>query len=343
MKISFYLNEARQKNLYCRISDGSNKLSFSLGKAVKQSDWDEKESMPKSSKASELYYDLKEFKDFLEKKYFEFKSKNNSEKVLQQLKQEAFHLLNASKNTASESESNLSEALIKLRDMKHSHPTENYLKAFMLYSGAKKKDIQYKNIYGHIAILYKDITYMVSHRDDLRKEYQYYFENKSYIEIGGGEIPSELWSYFLKEILELPVDELIIALYHQWQIYWGEKKAIIGGEKERYERLRRQSWESLQILISTIQFNSQDIVKNAESIGDELIPLIAFVIYDQYEDHEEKFYDECMDWLTENGEDFLTCGETFEDICIEKDSNNEDDFDSDEWYYIYNPLFEFND
>ena len=42
MKVAFYLNENRKKNLYCRISDGVERVTFSLDYCVDAKKWDPK-------------------------------------------------------------------------------------------------------------------------------------------------------------------------------------------------------------------------------------------------------------------------------------------------------------
>jgi hypothetical protein len=250
------------------------------------------------------------------------------------LKTEAIKLFN---NQNEPKEEDWIAARAKLHDLKHAHPTENYLKAFLKFSGAKMDEIKYKPIDSHMLILYEDMTYMISHGDDFKEDYKHYFENERYDEIYT-QTPAELWGHFLTEVCPFETDELIVEVYRSWCIYWDARRDKIKGGEQRYERMRTEAFRDLQVFLQTLQVNPANAIKNASSIDDlQLIPLIAMAIYESYEDKDE-FYDECVSFIEEYGEDYITHGDTFESIGID-----EDDDDSDEWYYIYNPMFEFED
>lgn len=333
MKMVFYLNENRQKNLYCRVSDGKERFTISLGRTVDTNIWDEQSGMPKASADFDLSDDLQEYRKYLEEKYHELKL-DGKIPVLPLLKNEALKLL---EDDSEDNASEWREIRVKLHDLKHIHPAENYIKAFLKFSGAKRKDIQYKPLSGHMLILYEDTTYMISHSGDFKEQYKHYFESSSYDEIYTAT-PAQLWDFFLTEINPMEADELTTEIYGEWRVYWQEMKERIRGGEQRYERMKTESFRDLQVFFQTLQVNPVYAVKNASAINDiELLPLIAMAVYNSYEDKNE-FYDECITFLTDYGEDYLTHGDTFETVCID-----ETDDDSDEWYYIYNPMFEFND
>jgi hypothetical protein len=334
MKVVFFLNEGRQKNLYCRVSDGKERFTISLGKTIESKDWDNEEGMPKSSSDIDIYFGLKEFKEYLEKKYYELKANSKLEDVLTVLKKEAAKLFSTTDDSTEEHWDN---ARAKLHDIKHQHPIKNYIDAFLKFSGANRKDIRHKPLDGHILIEYEDITYMISHTDDFIEEYKHYFEKESYDEIYT-QTPHELWDYLLKETTSLGADELIVEVYRAWRVYWrAQRDEVVGGER-RYEMMKNEAFQELQVLFQTINIDMSNAISNANSINDiGLIPVIAMALYNQYENKAE-FYEECVSYITEYGEDYLTHGDTFEAVCID-----ENDESSDEWYYIYNPMFGFND
>ncbi|WP_158085182.1 hypothetical protein [Niastella vici] len=44
------------------------------------------------------------------------------------------------------------------------------------------------------------------------------FEKNSYIEICT-QTPEQLWNYFLNEVCDLKIDDLIIEIFRSWQTY----------------------------------------------------------------------------------------------------------------------------
>jgi len=332
MKVAFYLSGTRKKNLYCRVSDGKERFTLSLGKNVEIDQWDQETESPKAD--FDLAEDLKGFKSYLEQKYHELKLNAKQSEVLPLLKAEAIKLFN---NQNEPKEEDWIAARARLHDLKHAHPAENYLKAFLKFSGAKMNEIKYKPIGGHMLVLYEDTTYMISHGDDFKEDYKHYFEKESYDEIYT-ETPAQMWDHFLSEVCPFETDELMVELYRAWHIYWDKKRDEIKGGEQRYERFRTDAFRDLQIFFQTLQVNSAKAIENASSINDlQLIPLIAMTVYESYDDKDE-FYAECVTFIEEYGSDYITGGDTFEVIGIDEDNDH-----SDEWYYVYNPMFEFDD
>jgi hypothetical protein len=90
MKIAFYLVPNRKKNLYCRISDGKERITFSLEYAVAPEEWDEKNEMLDDEDVQ--FYTLRELKSRLTKKYHLLKTEAK-ENILTLLKNEAESLM----------------------------------------------------------------------------------------------------------------------------------------------------------------------------------------------------------------------------------------------------------
>jgi hypothetical protein len=65
MKIVYYLNEGRKKNLYCRISDGTERVTFSLEYTVELEKWNAKKNEVDFEDFH--YFTLRNFKDYLTK------------------------------------------------------------------------------------------------------------------------------------------------------------------------------------------------------------------------------------------------------------------------------------
>lgn len=92
MKIVYYIESDRKENLYCRISDGENRVSFPLGYIIATGEWKELEEGV--SIEDPHYTTLMNLKEYLSNRYLELKSLEISTfSVLETLKKEAEHLL----------------------------------------------------------------------------------------------------------------------------------------------------------------------------------------------------------------------------------------------------------
>ncbi|UFH57736.1 hypothetical protein [Spirosoma sp. KNUC1025] len=69
MTIAFYLDQARKKNLYCRLSDGSAQIAFPLGYTVEADRWDRdwQETTPEDPH----FLTLGSFRSYLDRRYHE--------------------------------------------------------------------------------------------------------------------------------------------------------------------------------------------------------------------------------------------------------------------------------
>lgn len=215
------------------------------------------------------------------KKYHELKLNAKQSEVLPMLKAEAIKLFNNQNNP---SEEDWVAARARLHDLKHIHPTENYLKAFLKFSGANIDEIKYKPLGGHMLVLHDDVTYIIFYGDDFKEEYKHYFEKESYSEIYT-ETPAELWGYFLTDICPFETHELMVEIYRAWRIYWDAQRDEIKGGEQRYERFRTEAFQDLQVLFHVLQVNPANAVESASAIDDsQLVPIIAMMIYKSYED-----------------------------------------------------------
>lgn len=216
---------------------------------------------------------------------------------------------------------------------------KNYLKAFLKFSNANLDELRYKTFDGHLLVEYDGETYMVSHTNDFKNDYKHYFEKNSYMEIYT-QTPEQLWNYFLNEVSDLKIDDLIIEIFRSWQTYWVAQKDEIKGGEKRYERMRNESHQGLQVFFKTLQINKTNAIKNTTAIDDtQLIPILAIAFYNQYNDHDKDiFYEKCIRYIIKNGKEIITDGDTFQCVRLHDESSN-----SDESYYIYNPMYEFDD
>jgi hypothetical protein len=217
-------------------------------------------------------------------------------------------------------------------------PLQEYLRAFMKYSGAKPSEIQIKKYFNHAYVLYQGETYEVSRTEDLREDYRDYFERESFDEIYTQTHEGAFQCMLEEGDIEIEAGTFITKIYKRWRSYWDDKKDEIK-RPEWYQELRRRSWEELQILLQAVSTDTKNAIKYASELeATEFLPIVILVIRDQYEDVDE-FLDHAIEQLTAHGDAFLTMGDVFEVVYL----GDEEDEDDCEEYYIYNPMIEFED
>lgn len=210
---------------------------------------------------------------------------------------------------------------------------EYYIKAFKQFSKAKDEDFKYAvreyGIYFH----WEGQTFIVRHYDDFRADYRWYFEKRSYDEIYT-ETPWQLWHKMLTEQHVIPLNDLIIELYRQWRLFWEDERKHIPNENW-YEVLQQRSWRNFQILIEAVKIDQGRAVVDAGNICDiELIPILAFVIREQYKDFEE-FLEACVDNLLDEAENLLPIEGDFKIVHLKTPGRSRSE------YCIYNDGTDF--
>lgn len=130
MKIAYYLTQGRQKNLYCRIIDDTEKVSFSLNQTIVEGEWN---SLKGGSSQAESYFTiLTNLNKYLITKYSELK-KNEKQGALEKLKKDVKALIDGAgiegiDNKMGKKGSN--QTLLP--------PLSHFELAFQRYSGLKK-------------------------------------------------------------------------------------------------------------------------------------------------------------------------------------------------------------
>lgn len=209
--------------------------------------------------------------------------------------------------------------------------TAEYIQAFLQYSGASKKEIKYtENEYG-VIFLHNGNSYQVSKFEDFCKEYKDYFDNNQLDEIYT-QTHEGVWQAMLREGY-ISENELIVSLYHQWTENWYKRRQENDRKLNTDNTALERSWRELQIMFTIISNNINEAIEMANKLDVNIISMIAIAIKNQFED-EGDFYTEAITILLENGESFVTYGDVFELVDLN---------DSDNIFYIYNPLVEFKD
>ncbi len=220
--------------------------------------------------------------------------------------------------------------------MATAHPIQDYVRAFQQYTGASDQEFQYERRFNDVVFLYKNVTYMMSRLDDFKETYRAYFTEGGYNEIYC-QIPEQLWDVMLNDYIDMEPNEFVVELYRQWTIFWAKENKQMMGSEQVKEELRRKSWENLIIFLEAYKLDPTQAVRSACGINDkELIPMIALVLKEQY-DNLEDFLNDCIDALVVHCGEFMAMGGTFDAIPLITVGGEIENF------YIYNPVIEFAD
>ncbi|MCP1382165.1 hypothetical protein [Runella salmonicolor] len=134
MKIAYYLNQGRQKNLYCQIIDDTERISFSLNQTIVEEEWN---SSKERSPHTESYFTmLTNLNKYLLTKYSELK-KTENQGVLKMLKTNVKTLIDGAGIES------ISNKMGKKRpNQTVIPPISHFVLAFQRYSGLKKGEFR---------------------------------------------------------------------------------------------------------------------------------------------------------------------------------------------------------
>ncbi len=215
---------------------------------------------------------------------------------------------------------------------------KNYKLAFEKFSSATDNEFKYEWAGDSLSVLWNDTTYLVSHVNDLKAQYRRYFERKQYNEIFERSC-ALLWQEIITKELDWQTEDIIIDLYNEWRKFLDYQKAELKGGQDQYEKIRRRSWEDLQVLFELAKLDPGKLVRSAERINEyELVPLIAMAMVKQFGGLDE-FIDVVVKYVTEVYYNVLTPGHVFEKFNL---SENEENGRA-EIFYVYEADFEFLD
>ncbi|OLY91200.1 hypothetical protein SAMN05444008_11274 [Cnuella takakiae] len=216
--------------------------------------------------------------------------------------------------------------------MKQERPPKFYIKAFEEFIGKKlqKGEYKYERIEGHTDLLYEGVTYRISSYEDLVQDFTQYFERESYDEITT-QVPEQLWDLMLDQVEGYSSGQIIVGIYKAWRGYWYNERDRFK-DPETFKRSKQESFEDLQVLIEAYKEDTDKLVEFAYAISDFVIlPCIAMFIKSTYDDLESFVEDSVTILMSECGE-YLTMGETFEEIYLPEAENEISHF------IIYNPV-----
>jgi len=306
MKITYYLNEGRKKNLYCRINDGKERVTFSLEYSIDKKEWDPKYETVKDE--NEYYYTLSDLKNYLNKKYGEFKHEGK-DNILNRLKNEMALL------TEDGGIEGIAKNLFNYHNKEDGLPEyDDFVKAFENFSKLKKGQYKVETVGSVIHFHAKDIIYEMDTYEGKIANLKFFIENRLYDEIYT-QTNESIWSEIY---IDAGIDKNIFLpkMLWEWEKYWNETYKEIQetvGKTNHLDAGKEASWRSFQVFMNCYN-DAGDSIGLAYNIDDSILfPLSVItmlnvfnpdVCYQEYCEHE--FYSGMGDgWesITLNKED----------------------------------------
>lgn len=267
MKITYYLNEGRKKNLYCRISDGTERVTFSMEHYVDPNNWDSRQGKGKCD--DEYTYTLIDFKNYLTTKYLELKNANRQD-VLNILKNEAQIFLDGS---------GIEGVARKMFDFFNKDTDlpkyDEFVEAFKKYSSLKRDKFKVQVVGHQIHFHTKDDVLVMDTYQGKTLDLKSMVDDKSYEEIF---IMTNLniWN-------EIYIDPGIAkhaflpVMYSEWENYWSTTYKDIRervGSTKHLDSQREVSWKQFQVFMASYDSTS-DIIRLAYEVDDSILYPVA--------------------------------------------------------------------
>lgn len=295
MKIAFYLTPARKKNLYGRISDGKDRVTFSLEYAVDPKKWDSKKEMLNDDDVH--YFTLHQLKERLNKKYYALKT-DGKESVLNLLKNEADSLMNGNGLEG------IAKSLFDLENTNKGVPSyDEFIKAFEKYSGLKKEQYKVQPLDELIHFHTGDDVFVLDTYQGLHARLKGYVERCGY-----DEIYTQTESWIWREIYNdagIEKHEFMPVMLSTWENFWNEKYKKIKervGSTDHLDEMKARSWRGMQVFMECYD-SASDIIHLAEEIDEmDLYPLSVITmleIFDAdtcYEEYCEYKFEQADGW-----------------------------------------------
>lgn len=269
MKIAYYLNEGRKLNLYCRINDGKERITFSMGYSVSPAHWD--------SVKEELDFDdihhltLYRFKQYLIDQYNKLESEGYTD-ILQHLKKDAVAIIEK------DGIEGIDRKLFNENYQQYNIPNlDKFIAAFEKFSSLSRNEFKVEIIDSYIHCHTKDKKYEVNTYDSIIHELRSFLRRRSYDEIA--MTYSSIWNevYIDGGILK---SDFMPVMLSEWEIYW--KNEILNSEDEEIKNNVKKgmeaSWRQFQVFMECYE-NTTTPILLAESLDSlTLYPLFILTM-----------------------------------------------------------------
>jgi len=271
MRIAFYLVPGRKKNLYCRISDGKERITFSLEYAVDPEEWDGKNEMLDNEDVQ--YYTLSELKSRLTKKYHLLKTEAK-ENILTLLKNEAESLMSGNGLEG------ISKSVFDLENKDKGVPAyDDFVKAFEKHSGLKKGEYKIQPLDELIHFHTENDEFVIDTYQGLHARLKGYVERNSYDEIYT-QTESWIWSDIYIDA-GIEKHKFMPVLLANWENIWLEKYRNIKervGHTSHLDEMKASSWRGVQVFMGCYD-DAGDIIELALKIDEmDLYPLCVITM-----------------------------------------------------------------
>lgn len=288
MKVAFYLVAGRKKNLYCRINDGKERITFSLEYAVDPKEWDLKKEMLDDEDVQ--YYTLRELKNRLNKKYHILKTEGK-EDILTLLKNDADNLMNGNGLEG------IAKSLFNLENKDKGVPSyDEFIKTFEKFSGLNKDQYKVQPLDELIHFHTEEDVFVMDTYSGLHERLKGYVERDSYSEIYT-QTESWIWSEIYVDA-GIEKHKFIPTLLSNWERYWFQKYKEIKekvGHTGHLDEMKAGSWRGMQVFMECYN-DAGDIIKLASEIDEmDLYSLVVITMleifdadtcYEEYCEHE---------------------------------------------------------
>jgi hypothetical protein len=291
MKIAYYLNEGRKKNLYCRITDGSERITFSLDQTIDPKEWNERKEEINDEYVH--HFTLSSLKHHLSKLYHQLKAENK-EKILPMLKTEAESLMDGIGLKG------IDRNLFNKENDQYGVPNyDDFIAAFEKYSGLTNDQYKVETLGSLLHIHTEDQVYEMDTYHGLTERIDSFIKERSYDEIYT-MTDGRIWSTIYIDLGGIPKHEFIPVMYREWLRKWQDTYIEIKKEVGRTDHLLEQqtsSWRALQVFMECFE-GAGDAIELAINVNDlELCPLAIITMMKHFDADdcylqycEEEFY-----------------------------------------------------
>lgn len=295
MKIAYFLNTGRKKNLYCRISDGTERVTFSLEHSIDPKEWNAKKEETENENI--YYFTLSYFKEYLTKRYFQLNS-DGKENILTILKNEASDFLDGSGIEG------IARNMFNIINEKNGLPKyDEYLQAFEKYTNLKKGDYEIETVGTVIHFHTKEQIYEMDTYAGKEAELKSFIERRSYTEIYT-QTKEGIWSDIYADP-GIEKHKFLPVMINEWERYWDTTYQRIKeniGKTDHMDKVKERSWREFQVYMECYD-DSGDAIRLAYEIDDsDLYPIAVITmmnIFDAktcYEEYCELEFDGSTEW-----------------------------------------------
>lgn len=266
MKIAYYLSQGSHNNLYCRISDGTERISFPLGHTISPEGWNP--ARPEEIRTEPYYFMLTNLNNYLITKYDELKIAEPAG-VLTKLKTDIETLF----DTSGIESLGLTGIADKALPENIPAPTL-FLNAFERHSGLKKSE--YRAIDRGYSFDFHTINgevYTIDTYEGLTGRLQSFVLNRMYdnIRLMTNEA---IWSEVF-DGLKVEKQLLFPKLRNEWEIYRRSQTSLS-------EEQIAESWRDVQVFMAGYEATNDGIALAYGIDESILFPLIVLSLLNIY-------------------------------------------------------------